>query len=386
MTHKMYEAYRTASGKLRYRTRMRVNGKRISKTFSTLSDLKFWIAKLEKVRRDTRLGEDTYLPTSVRAASDRWFVEHVDIHMSPSMRVCNREIFAAQVLPTMGERDLRDIKADEWESFLAKLALDREWAAATFNRRRALIMSFYNWCMEKGLVPENPMRRIKKRREAEKEPRFFTTSQLKNILEVCESATYATCFYILANTGMRISEALGLRWCDVDLSGGWIRIGRIFCRATMQIEERTKGGHSRIIGLNGALREVLLRERQRGHSLGSQDLIVAMPNGQSPGHPRVRNVFESNVRKSGLGHHGLHDLRHSFASAFMMSGGSLWDLKTILGHSTIDLTERYSHFSPSHLRQQAEQVSFGVSRSADVVAIRKKNPFLATDDFKTATK
>ena len=70
----------------------------------------------------------------------------------------------------------------------------------------------------------------------------------------------------------------------------------------------------------------------------------------------------------------------------MMSGGSLWDLKTILGHSTIDLTERYSHFSPTHLRQQAEQVSFGVLRSADVVAIHKKNPFLATDDFKVATK
>jgi len=55
----------------------------------------------------------------------------------------------------------------------------------------------------------------------------------------------------------------------------------------------------------------------------------------------------------------------------MMSGGSIWDLKTILGHSTIDLTERYAHFSPNHLRQRAEQVSFGVSSNAEVVDFDK---------------
>ena len=137
------------------------------------------------------------------------------------MRICNREIFAAQFIPAKGLRDLRDIKTDEWESYLSNLALDRNWAPATFNRRRALLMSFYNWCMEKGLVPDNPLKRVRKRREAQKEPRFLSSAQLQCFLEVCEASPYATCFYILANTGMRISEALGLRWCDVDLMWRW---------------------------------------------------------------------------------------------------------------------------------------------------------------------
>ena len=45
-----------------------------------------------------------------------------------------------------------------------------------------------------------------------------------------------------------------------------------------------------------------------------------------------------------------HDLRHSFASHYMMRGGSLYDLKEILGRSDIKMTARYSHLSPSHLR------------------------------------
>ena len=250
-------------------------------------------------------------------------------------------------------------------------------------------MSFYNWCIDKKLTPKNPLAGIKKRRESEKEPRFLSTSQMQNFLEICEKDEFATCFYILANTGMRVSEALGLRWCDVDLNGGWIRIGRIFCKATKQVEERTKGGNARMIGLNEALRRILLRERLRGFRVDSRDLIVAMVDGESPGHDRIRKVFERNLKRAHLGHHGIHDLRHSFASIFMMSGGSIWDLKTILGHSTIDLTERYAHFSPNHLRQRAEQVSFGGSSRAEVVPFDQfskpasdLSPFLSHCDLK----
>lgn len=391
--YKIYETYRTSTGELRYRGRIHAEGKRHSRSFSTLSDLKLWLGKMEKMKRDIRVGEESYLPTDFGAASRRWFTEHVDIYMAPSMRICNREIFAAQFMPPMGTRDMAEIKADEWETLLATLAIERKWAAATFNRRRALLMSFYNWCVDKEITPQNPLKRIRKRREAEKQPRFLNANELQMFLEVCEVAPHAICFYILANTGMRVSEALGLRWCDVDLGGGWIRIGRIFCKATGRIEERTKGGQTRMIGMNAALKELLLMERQRGYATDSQSLIVAMPGGKSPGLARLRSVFEKNLRGARLTHHGIHDLRHSFASVFMMSGGSLWDLKTILGHSTIDLTERYSHFSPQHLRQQSEQVSFGATKRAEVLPLHRSLkpvcdslPNFAHDDFKIVNK
>ena len=48
----------------------------------------------------------------------------------------------------------------------------------------------------------------------------------------------------------------------------------------------------------------------------------------------------------------FHDLRHTFASWFMMRGGDLYALQQILGHASITQTERYAHLAPDHLRSQ----------------------------------
>ena len=55
----------------------------------------------------------------------------------------------------------------------------------------------------------------------------------------------------------------------------------------------------------------------------------------------------------------FHDLRHTFASHFMMNGGNIYDLQKILGHTSLDMTQRYAHLSPAHLVQAANVVSFG---------------------------
>ena len=55
----------------------------------------------------------------------------------------------------------------------------------------------------------------------------------------------------------------------------------------------------------------------------------------------------------------FHDLRHTFASHFMMNGGNIYDLQKILGHTSLEMTQRYAHLAPEHLVQAANIVSFG---------------------------
>ena len=75
------------------------------------------------------------------------------------------------------------------------------------------------------------------------------------------------------------------------------------------------------------------------------------------------------AKTSGVKGIRFHDLRHSFASNFMMAGGSIYDLQKILGHATITMTERYSHLSPEHLVGKTEILDFGTSRRASVTQI-----------------
>ena len=55
----------------------------------------------------------------------------------------------------------------------------------------------------------------------------------------------------------------------------------------------------------------------------------------------------------------FHDLRHTFASHFMMNGGNLYDLQKVLGHSEYEMTQIYAHLSPEHLAKATQIVSFG---------------------------
>ena len=57
----------------------------------------------------------------------------------------------------------------------------------------------------------------------------------------------------------------------------------------------------------------------------------------------------------------FHDLRHTFASHFMMNGGNIYDLQKMLGHSSLEMTQRYAHLAPEHLVAASNVVNFGSS-------------------------
>jgi hypothetical protein len=71
----------------------------------------------------------------------------------------------------------------------------------------------------------------------------------------------------------------------------------------------------------------------------------------------------------------FHDVRHTFASHFMMNGGNLYDLQKILGHTNSKMTERYAHLSPTHLEKAMQVVSFGSEIDSTVLETNPKPPF-----------
>jgi integrase len=75
----------------------------------------------------------------------------------------------------------------------------------------------------------------------------------------------------------------------------------------------------------------------------------------------IRTAFENAVDVAKVGELTFHDLRHSFASWFVMRGGSLQALREILGHRDIKLTLRYAHLAPGHLRSEIDKTAAPVS-------------------------
>ena len=90
-----------------------------------------------------------------------------------------------------------------------------------------------------------------------------------------------------------------------------------------------------------------------------QGLVFARQDGTAWG--QIRTAFTTALTRAGIEAFRFHDLRHTFASHFLMRGGSLYDLKEILGHSDIKMTMRYAHLSPQHLRAGMERME-GLTR------------------------
>jgi site-specific recombinase XerD len=82
----------------------------------------------------------------------------------------------------------------------------------------------------------------------------------------------------------------------------------------------------------------------------------------------IRTAFENAVVEAKLDGLHFHDLRHSFASWFVMRGGSLQALQTILGHADIKMTLRYAHLAPDHLRSEMARTERNALVSAQAPA------------------
>ena len=133
-------------------------------------------------------------------------------------------------------------------------------------------------------------------------------------------------------TGMRRGEIMGLTWeSSIDLTRGVIRL------------ERTKGGRRREISMRPVVYQLLAGLPGRTGRL--------WPDRQ------IRKAFERAVEAARLQDFHFHDLRHHFASWYMMRAGNVLALRDILGHRDLALTQRYAHLSPDHLRSEMERTA-----------------------------
>lgn len=141
------------------------------------------------------------------------------------------------------------------------------------------------------------------------------------------------------NTACRKSELLELAWDRVDLRGGLIYLeGR-----------HTKSGKRRVVPLNEEARKAMLgRARFRAENCPGSPWVFAHKDGERVKH--MQKGFHSACRRAGIDQFRVHDLRHTCASWMVQEGVSMMEVRDVLGHSSIEMTERYAHLAPEKLK------------------------------------
>ena len=138
-----------------------------------------------------------------------------------------------------------------------------------------------------------------------------------------------------------------MRWRDIDLAS---RVWTV---------PRSKNGRSRRIMLSSLALKVLDSTHAQAEQLGldtAQDSFVfTNPQTQTAYHSFYASWFVARD-KAGLDTLRIHDLRHTYASMLINKGVSLYEVQTLLGHSSIQMTQRYAHLEPNQLHQRTEIV------------------------------
>ncbi len=163
------------------------------------------------------------------------------------------------------------------------------------------------------------------------------------------------------HTGTRKGEILGLCWDRVDFKKNLLTVSRTMDR--FGLKDTTKTHKKRFVPIFGELRKILERLfKEQRHS----EFVFTKKCGQLFDYNHVYRDFRkcqdlANITKKIK----FHDLRHVFASQFMENGGSLFALQKILGHTDPKMTsQRYAHFSLSHMQDTLEFMDLGVSYEA----------------------
>ncbi len=191
------------------------------------------------------------------------------------------------------------------------------------------------------ILPSNPVERAKRPRKAPSEPgQVWTPGQLRAFLDTARQHRLFAFYRLAAYTGARRGELLNLRWRDIDLDAGEVRItGSAAVIAGQRIEGTTKSGRSRTVSIDAETVQILRdhRKRQAEDRLrvgpdwrGIDDYVFATAWGE-PIHPdtvsslltvliNAHNDPEDSEQPSDpLPHARLHDLRHVHATTLLMS-------------------------------------------------------------------
>lgn len=355
-----------------YRKSIRINGRRIFQSFTRKADADRWHLEM-KVKKERGEFPEAFAeePAILKDFVSEWLDYRRTLGKPESSLRTEITRFKNYILPRFGHHRLTAILSAEWESFLNQLISREKLAPATRNRIRAMLSCLYEDAIRAGKANNNPIRRIPKAKEPSGRKRALCEEEVIRYLR--EAQAEPLWFQVFAavalNTGARLGEVLALQWSDIDLHGRSISISKTYEDATCTVCNRTKGGKERILGINSSLYPVLLDYK------AVQKTSFLFWNNERQAHTTpsyVRTIHHRICRKAGIQDCNIHDLRRTYGSHFVMQGGSAYELKELLGHSSVETTKRYAQISPEHLRRRADVVNFSAPKlAANVVSLHR---------------
>lgn len=312
------------------------------------------VAKLDAARERTRKGVPVPAEReTLKAFLTRWVEARSNIR--PRTRASYKWLIEKHIVPELGAVKLARLTIGQVESFLA--AKRRSGLSARTTQYLLVVLRMALAKAEReGLVGRNVARLAEGQKVERHEAVPLTMEQTRSFLKALSGDRHEALFVVLAARGLRLGEALALRWSNLDLESASpsLRVTHTLQRIgkAWELAPPKSKTSLRTMRLSASIVDALRRHRARqaeerlaaGSMWEDHGLVFATPIGRPLDQSNVRREFYAVLERAKLPRRRVHDLRHGAATMLLEQGENLKQVSAALGHSRISTTaDVYAH-------------------------------------------
>jgi len=331
--------------------------------------------KLTKVQRDIQQG----LPVpvgrlTVKTFLTQWLEDVVKVTLSPTTYLAYKRRVDGHLIPALGTITVEKLTVADVQRFIASQAA-KGLKRNTIDGQVTTLKAALTVAMRDNLIGRNVATLVDLPPADEKEKAALTPDQAKRFLVVARTSRYGELFAVLLTTGLRISEARGLMWDDVNLDAGSLTVRRQIVRYSASDHTRPPKSAKgvRTVALAPLAVAALIRQRQQvadaraaaGGRWCEMGLVFPSVAGKPFVYSSVQDALHRVCVSAGIPPISAHVLRHTAATFIAEANVNSKVAMDALGHSTLTLTHRYQHVTDTMRATVADGIEALLSVDAD---------------------
>lgn len=243
---------------------------------------------------------------------------------------------------------IEEVTLDNLQQFIAQL-YDLGINARSVARVISGVKSFFNYLTLDGYITADPTELLETPKIGTKLPTVLSLSEIEDIMSVIDLSTKEgqrnkAILEVLYSCGLRISELTNLRFSDLFLNEGFIKV-------------EGKGSKQRLVPISPkAIKEIeyyLFDRKAMNVKKGYEDVVFISKRGTPISRIMVFHFIKQYAEQAGIKKNiSPHTFRHSFATHLLEGGANIRAIQLMLGHEKITTTEIYTHMDREFLRQE----------------------------------
>lgn len=314
---------------------------------------------------------------------EKEWAQYVEDHWKGSTKITQGNFVKQHIVPYFGEMLLSEIKPEHVSAFQTAMASKRTKLAPnglskkTRRNLHAILTTMFRHAVDLELVGRNPVKKSVAPALEKSEKPALTEQQLTTLFATVP-VRYKAFYMTLALTGIRTSEALGLKWADVDFAGRELHVRRAIYRGK-ETDPKTAGS-KRSRPILPELYQALLNHKTMSAYTAQSDYIFCSSSGRPLNPDQLREALQDALGRIGVQMtearaYGMHLLRHSSGSlVYRTTGGDVKATQEWLGHSSAKITlDVYTHLMKDSQQKVAQALGKAVFTQPQPVSSKHLN-------------